>query len=75
MCTTGDVDTSVKWKKSSIRKVLYFVWTLLGSRVSILMNFFLQVHFRCKQSDIVPFAAGVIDTGRKFATVLLITVV
>ncbi len=39
------------------------------------MNFFLQVHFLCKQSDIGPFAFGVIDTGGKFTTVLLIPVV
>ncbi len=49
----------------------YFVWTLLGSRVSMYVDKFFS---SSKQSDIVPFAAGVIDTGEKFATVLLIPV-
>jgi hypothetical protein len=48
----------------------YFVWTPLGSRLNISVNFFLQVHFRCQQSDTVLFplfATGVIDNGVKFA--------
>jgi hypothetical protein len=38
-CTTSVVDTGGKWKN-------LFFWTPLVSRVSILINFFLQVHFK-----------------------------
>jgi hypothetical protein len=63
------------------QKCFNYFFTPLGSRVNILINFFLQVYFRCQQSDIVPlFATGinntrtvlvakfVVDTGRKFVT-------
>jgi len=60
-CNTSVVDnTSGKWKKSSIRKVL-----------NIFCGHHWDVEFtlRCKQSDIVPlFLTGVVDTGGKFAT-------
>jgi hypothetical protein len=63
-CTTGVVDkknnTSGKWKKSSIRKVL-----------NIFCGHLWVVEFtlRCKQSDVVPlFLTGVVDTRGKFST-------
>ncbi len=61
-----------------------FVWTTLGSRINIYKNFCLQVHFSVSaawycchylppvsttQAELVAkFAAGVVDTGGKFAT-------
>jgi hypothetical protein len=59
-CTAGVVDTGGKWKKSSIRKVFNISFGhLLGSRVSVWINFFLQ-----KPVELVAnFAAGVVDTG------------
>ncbi len=60
------------------------VWTPLGSRVNIYINFCLQVHFKVSaawycchylppvsttQAELVAiFAAGVVDTGGNFAT-------
>jgi hypothetical protein len=49
----------------------YFIWSPLGSRGNIYINFCIQVHYRWLQPDIVPidtggkFAAGVVDTGGK----------
>jgi hypothetical protein len=44
-----------------------FVWSPLGSRGNIYINFAFKFTFRCQQPDIVPiiFAAGVVDTGGK----------
>jgi hypothetical protein len=45
-----------------------FVWTPLGSRVNIYINFCLQVHFGVCSLILLPlFATGVNDTGGKFA--------
>ncbi len=45
--TTDVVDTGGKWKKSSIRKIFIISFGhLLGSRVSMKINFFLQVLFK-----------------------------
>jgi hypothetical protein len=47
-----------------------FVWSPLGSRGNIYINFCFKLTFRCLQPDIVPiichrcqFAAGVVDNG------------
>jgi hypothetical protein len=46
----------------------YFVWTPLGSRVNININFCLQVQFYACSLILYPlFATGVVDTGGKFA--------
>jgi hypothetical protein len=48
-----------------------FVWTPLGSRANIYINFLLQVHIKFA-TDVVDtggnFVAGVVDTDGKFAT-------
>ncbi len=41
-------------KSSNWKKFNYFVWTPLGSRVNIYVNFCLQVHFKYLQPDIFP---------------------
>jgi hypothetical protein len=62
---------------------LHFIWSPLGSRGNIYINFCLQVHFQVSaawycsnylppvsttQGELVEkFAAGVVDTGGKFA--------
>jgi hypothetical protein len=44
---TGVNDTGGKWQKLLSRKIFNnFVWTPLGSRVNIYINFCLQVHFK-----------------------------
>ncbi len=46
-CTTGVVDTGGKLEKIFNQKNFnYFVWTPLGSRVTININFCLQIHFK-----------------------------
>jgi hypothetical protein len=62
-------------KNLQSKKFYLFFGAPFGSRVTILIHFFLQVHF--KVSDIVSivchrcqrwqFAAGVVDSGGKFA--------
>jgi hypothetical protein len=59
----------------NLKSFNYFVWTPFGSKVNILINFFLQLHFNwyCSHylspvstTPAVPvekFTAGVIDTG------------
>jgi hypothetical protein len=59
-CTTGVVDVEKIFK---LKIFNYFIWTPLGSRVNIYINFCLQV--QCLQPDIVPIIF--IDTGGKFA--------
>ncbi len=49
-----------------------FVWTPLGSRVNIYINFCLQVHLKLSAAwycwhYLWQFATGVVDTGGKFA--------
>ncbi len=46
-----------RWQMAKIFKLKnfnYFVWTPLGSRVNIYINFCLQVQFKMLQPDIVP---------------------
>jgi hypothetical protein len=78
---TSVVDTCGKWKKIFNQKYFnYFVWTPLGRRINIYINFCLQVHFKVSaacshylppvsttQAELVAkFDTGVIDTGGKF---------
>jgi hypothetical protein len=61
-------DTSGKWKIFKQKNFNSFVWTPLGSRVNIFLNFCLQVH-GCLQPDIVAImqicrrCRGVVDNG------------
>jgi hypothetical protein len=49
----------------------YFIWTPLGSRINIQINFSITSTLRCKQSDIVPIIyPGVIDTAGNLPPVL-----
>ncbi len=52
-CTTGIKDICGKWKKSSIRGVINFLFRHMGNRVHMWIHFFLILTLRCKQSDIV----------------------
>jgi hypothetical protein len=49
----------------------YLVWTPLGSRVNLKYIFAFKFTLRSQQPNIVPiyllFAAGIVDTGGKFA--------
>jgi hypothetical protein len=51
------------------KNYIFCVWTPLGSRVNIYINFCLQVHFKVSSAlRLFPlFATGVVDTGSKFA--------
>ncbi len=67
-------------KTFNLKNFNNFIWSPLGRRGNIYINYCLQVTFRCLQPDIVPiichrchwyrrqFATGVIDPGCKFAT-------
>jgi hypothetical protein len=57
------------------KKLHYFFWTPLGSRVSIKISFLLQVHIKLYAPVsttlaklVEKFAAGVVDTDGKIAT-------
>jgi hypothetical protein len=67
-CTTGVIDTSGKWKKSSNQKGFkYFVWTPLGSRVNLKKKISSVSGVSCL--ILFPlFATGVNDASRKFPT-------
>jgi hypothetical protein len=63
-CTTGAVDTG---QISNQKNLNYFVWTSLGSRVNIWINFSYRFTLRCQQSDLSALSAtGSIYTGSKF---------
>jgi hypothetical protein len=63
-CTTGAVDTRKIFNQKNLN---YFVWTSLGSRVNIWINFSFRFTLRFQQSDLSAlFATGVIYTGGEF---------
>ncbi len=76
-----------RWQMEKIFKLknfIYFVWTLLGSRFNIYVNFCLKVQFKMTAAWycthylppvsttlaklVEKFATGIVDTGGKFAT-------
>jgi hypothetical protein len=69
----GAPPVSLRWKieKSFNQKNFHnFVWTPVGSRVNIYLNFAFKLTLRCLQPDIVPIIfhrCSVNDTGGKFA--------
>jgi hypothetical protein len=66
-------------EKSSNQKSFHYFFNILGSRVNISIKFFLQVHFKVLAVStttavlVAKLAACVIDTGGKFATVVVDT--
>ncbi len=67
-----------RWQREKIfnqKSFHYFFWTPLGSRVSIQINFFLQVHLSGQQSDIVPIVCHQCKWHRWQPPVSLIPVV
>jgi hypothetical protein len=65
-------------EKTFKQKNFNLVWTPLGSRVNIYINFCLQVHFKVSACSLILlplFATGVVDTGGKFAAGVVDTVV
>ncbi len=51
---TGVVDTVLLTHGKNHKSFLYFVWTPMGRRVNIKINFLYKFNLRCKQSNIVP---------------------
>ncbi len=77
-CTTDVVDTGVKWKKSSIIKVLIILFGHLWEvELTHRYIFSFKCTLRSQQPDIVPtgdkFADGVVDTSGSLAPVSLTT--
>jgi hypothetical protein len=74
--TTVANGKNLQWEKFK-----YLVWTPLGSRVNIYLNFCLQVHFKVSAawycSHYLPpvswVAAGIVDTGGNFSTAVVDT--
>jgi hypothetical protein len=84
-CSQRKVHHLCRWHRRQMEEIFnqknvnYFVWTLLGSRVNIHINFCLQVHFKVSAAwycshylppvsttPVVPvakFVAGVVDTA------------
>jgi hypothetical protein len=68
-CTTSVIDTSGKWKNSSIIKVLIILFGHLWEvELTHRYIFFFKFTLRSKQPDIVPIICHIVDTSGKLAT-------